>query len=409
MRREIETLNRKSVDDLIDQLTDEPASPLPLAAEWIDSFFELVHASDTDDPQIAYDLIAAWARLWRADPGVLSTAADVHIPDERSIGASLWSELFGAGRYRDYEERLLRRLPELADLAIRVPDPLAWVDELEEFSESVFEGADIEKTGWAIDLIEDLDGAELVYWAARRYLGETEATRQVGLGLRAAYAALYGHRESFIVCPDFLVAFARAVDYEPPDASLRESLVKIPMLLEELADYRRFVRGEDVSEDAVRASAVIAAGAAYGTVRVGLMSMVRILRMVQSPAAALAADVPVQGQPNPLVLVRWVSPDKRYVAQVDLPPDIREPRSTFPVSLHRALQVGDRVVPGPEATELAGRRMRFAGIEAVVDPSGRFEIPLEQLEDALAQHRAPALEICENGTWVRWNLVDAGS
>lgn len=380
------------IRELVSAVSHErEVSALPLVAEWIDAFFELVHAANTEEPQIAYDLIAAWARLWRASPALLSTAGGVAIPDDRRIDEHRWSELFKADRYREDEEVLRKRLPHLADLALSVPDPLGWIQELRCFANEVAETGRPDLASWAIDLIEDLDNAELVHWAARRYLGDGKRIAELGIDLEAARVALFEHAGAFVVAQDFTVAFAEAIDYAPPDESLLESAWKVTVLLEEVVRYRRFVESEVESEASSLAAIELAWGVIYEHIALALKVICG--ELTRGRQHALAAQAGRAAESLPIAELRWVSPTGQFMAAVALPPQLVELPSTLPVRIHRVLRVQGRPFPGPPATELAGMRVRLAGLEAIIGADATAQYSPEFLSAALNEGAVPLFEV----------------
>ncbi len=112
--------------------------------------FEL-YETDPDDPQIAYDLIATWGRIKRCKTELV----------EKYLGDAA----------RKLEEIIISDMERLLEMAVRVPDASAWLQYAEKVSTAsenlMFRDPDVESHLYC-DLLEQLDDAELVCWAASR-------------------------------------------------------------------------------------------------------------------------------------------------------------------------------------------------------------------------------------------------
>ncbi len=356
---------------------------LEAVAAKVDRFFEVVRSSDTDEPQAAFDVIAAWADLWRTRPALIADVVGCSVSGGRDLFRDGWADVLGMEAFLQAEERLRRRLPELVRLALQVPKPVRWVDELEEFVDATVEGKGATDQ-WAKDLLTDLDAAELVIAAAR--VAEVEVPERVELGMRLVRGALEHEAEAFIGVRRWFTARARAVELErPAHGELVASASWYLPLLREVLSFEAWRRGEEPVDPVVQATAA---------------ELLHARQAQEPPTASVARDVlsePVMRYWEPYLAaapeagprvwrkpLRWLSADGRYVAVARLSVESGEAEA-FPMRIHHAAKVGDEFFEGVPADGLAGGRVRIADVEAPIIEGGHVQLSAEELQRAIEQ------------------------
>ncbi len=365
---------------------DIDAVVFSLVAEWIDNFFELVHAADTSDPQLACDLVAAWMRLWRTKPSLIKAVTQVDFTAAPQMDSDYWSVLLGVEDHRQYELMLRRRICELVELALSVPKPLAWIAELDELAETVVEDGQ-QETQWAVELLDDYDTACLVCAASEWATGglPPELRRQMQLAGRA----LVGESETFVIVPEFVLAVAHTVDYgRPLPSALKRSGEWSVIVLEQLVRLHKFIRGDESLPRAQLQAAEVLWHAEVSTWLARYLA-----KFLQFPSqrtiaqtSVLLAAAPAGAELLTLnQLLRWVSPDGSAMAIVDLPTVSADQMGFewFPVRFCEAILVGGQPIPGPPLTGLHSVRVQFCGIQTAVDREGKAAFPSERLREAL--------------------------
>lgn len=106
-------------------------------------------------------------------------------------------------------------------------------------------------------------------------------------------------------------------------------------------------------------------------------------------AIAVAADA--TSEESPVILLRWESPDGKYLAELPVP-------STPVVGQKLVLEVMERESTHP-ATELAKTPVNLAGIEGILTEQAKMELVIEALKQAAEQ--ASELPLIVGGD--RWN------
>src|SRR5579885_91149 len=153
---------------------------------WLDRLEELLACwGPKPDPLDCYDLLALWARLQRTRPDLLA-------------------QLEGNQELAGAETLLAERDPELARLALTVPDPPTWREETRALEASYEELIDpVERSTLAENLLTDLDDAELVLHSARRH-GVDDP--QLDKELQVCRTWLMRHADLFLAASVFVQA-----------------------------------------------------------------------------------------------------------------------------------------------------------------------------------------------------------
>lgn len=343
---------------------------LSVVSEWVDDFFQLVHAADSSSPEVAYALVSAWLRLWRTSPALIEKVTDVPLPETRHIDCDYWSMLLGAETFRHHEALLRRRFPQLVQLALQVARSKDWLVELLELAHAIVR--DEQKAALlALGLFDDLDRTFLLGAAAEWALGAVPYN--FAEQLRLAEQFLRSDSRAFVSVTEFAVACFRSVDFlQPVHAAIPKSVTWASVLIEELDRSYRFVAGEQPNVRQMIRAAWTPARSTYRQMRLRLSEFLERHRCEQGTSAPIAlAAASYETQTVPLAL-RWVSPDRRELAIIDLPPQVpaRLRLERLPLRFHKAVTVGSLPIPGPPVTDLQGTKARLCDIEAIIDEQG---------------------------------------
>lgn len=398
------------VDRLLGKIPQEDAvayDPAPMVAEWVDRYFELLQYAETLENQTAYELLVAWARLQRANTNVLAKVIGRPVTDPVTVEV-LWSKVAQEPTYIDREKVFLARLAELAQLAVEVPRPLEWITELEEWATCAEEMGTEPLGAWAIQLLTDLDDAELAFWAITWIGVENRRVPQLETLLNLARAALRENAEIAVWAPHWVCAFARAVNYCPSDERLVITLEKIPDLLETLCDYHRSMAMEPIRALSVLLTERVKGYLVHQAVEVvSAIARVLMASYAQRRRVALAAAPAPPSAALPVAAVRWISPDQQYVAVIDLPPTLGEHDAPekIPLRIHRALVREDQYIPAAPAIELAGVRVRFCGMESNLDAEVRAHFDPGVVLQVAESEQAISFAVQQRGQWQTWRLL----
>lgn len=169
------------------------------------------------DESLAYDLLATVAWLERVRPEILQSLD----PDD----------LAGQARRRIEAEGKV-----LAELALGVPNPDAWIEEAETllaFYEEEWDSA--KRAEMACRLIDDLDDAELAVWMAGR-LGTHDSELQGDLDRCRAWVV--EHPDAFLAAGAYIQAVGQALrpDLRQTDPDLAATADKVVLILQALDD-----------------------------------------------------------------------------------------------------------------------------------------------------------------------------
>lgn len=234
----------KNVNALLVEAGLQEASSATLieVSDWVNGLFEVIHTHQSKRAQMVYDLVALYMLVWRTKPQLLSEVTGFPVPEKLSFKEHFLTKLLNGGWGYGDEQEVKRHIRKLVRAAIEVPKPVLWVKELSELEEAVVENGE-EQPVWARDLLADLDGAFRVAAAAKIFLGEVPA--KLARELHFAKRALYRKADVFLVIPEYVGIIARSVETENPvHPALPESAEWCEIVLDEIARYRRFERGE---------------------------------------------------------------------------------------------------------------------------------------------------------------------
>ncbi|MHB1556525.1 MAG: hypothetical protein ACYC61_03475 [Isosphaeraceae bacterium] len=179
------------------------------------------------DESLAYDLLATVAWLERVRPEILQSLD----PDD----------LAGQARRRIEAEGEV-----LAERALGVPNPVAWIDEAETLRASYEEEWDsAERATLACRLIDDLDDAELAVWMAGR-LGAHDPELHDGLDRCRTW--LVEHPDAFLAAGVYIQAVGQALrpELRQADPKLAATADKVVLILQALDDMEAELTFRDV-------------------------------------------------------------------------------------------------------------------------------------------------------------------
>jgi hypothetical protein len=312
---------------------------------WLDRFIEESEGGDRIGPERAYELLAHFGRLMRCRPDLLEAAGRCDVSShERS--------------------RLRSRMGELARLALVVPEPAGWLRAATELANACDDGEDESRTAdLAADLLEDLDDADLVAWAARSTGIADTVLASLEEGLTRCRLWLADNPDRF---------FTAGVLIQGIGQTLRHDLVAVDADLAATAD--KFILLLDAIEDAEAAL----------TPRLAVTRTVpgrsaEAWSWMPGPMLALAADN--VAHPG-LARRRWCSPDGRSQALLVIDRGDSSARSV------RVRFRGDQGL-----AELAGQTAWLAGVASTIDPQGNADFALSALVAARQSGAAHELAV----------------
>jgi hypothetical protein len=190
--------------------------PELLVEAWLDRLGDILDGTAAGGSACrAYDLLALWAKLRRVRPGL---AAALAAGDELARA----------------DERLREAGKPLAQLALTVPNPGAWLQEAKMLAASYRQVIDPEeRADFAAHLLSDLDDADLACYAARR-LGVEDAA--LNRELAACGDWLARHADCFLAAsvPVQALGLALRPDLAAFDAALAETAEKYVRVLDAL-------------------------------------------------------------------------------------------------------------------------------------------------------------------------------
>jgi|GEM_PF-2398712 len=390
------------------RIDPDPANDtaLPLVSRWVEEFFDLLPLAHTNDSQCAYWLVVAWARLWRTDKALIGAAADRQLPAALDLVSDRWSELLRAAgtREREHEETLLARIGELVRAAVSVPNPLQWTTRLEALTEETDEEEELE----LVELMQSYDEMELCAWAAGRFAPNDPAARRFRRCLSVARAAVVEHASTLAYAKSWIRPLALSIDLEPPERSLLQTVQTLPAVLQEVVRLERLAHYEPVSQAA--ATLVVRYATAVHRQWLAVQALARLVRALvlarqtREKLAAAAQDVPVA---EDVTTLRWLSPDRRYLAAVESPVVVGE-SNVLVVRVRLPRWVEQTPYPGPPAVGLGGVPIRLAGVESVLDEEGSARFDPAVIQMALEAASAASFEAKIGSDWSEWMLVPNG-
>lgn len=184
---------------------------------WLDRFLEESEGGDRISPERAYELLAHFGRLERCRPALLEGAGRADISSRERA-------------------RVRSRMGELVRLALVVPEPQNWLRAATRLAHACDDGADESQTAeMAADLLEGLDDADLVAWAARS-TGLADPALEEGLGRCRLWLA--DNPDRFFPAGVLIQGIGQTLrpDLVAVDADLATTADKFILLLDALED-----------------------------------------------------------------------------------------------------------------------------------------------------------------------------
>ncbi len=377
-----------------------------LADRWIQAYLEQLHLAGTQRPAEAAGLVSAWSALWRIDPVLIRAVRAVNGPWQLVPERDLWCEILGISRYRADERLFRERLPALAEVACHALHPERWAEEVGRLAECVGEHEESLSREEQIELLVRLDTMELIGWAAARWASPGRQVADVLQALEHARLQLGRCAWLFRDAEPWLRSFARAVRYKAVDAGLRTTLAKLHVLLDAAALARSAHQAE--GEQQLTWSPVPQVVARAVDV---LLSLAEQIACYHSPRRVILHAATAASWTLATADVRWISPDGRYVALLELPPDLPTDAlpDRLPVRFRRTVRGISRPVPAEPATELAGAHVKFLAAEHTVRPDARIALEPQQLLRSLRPGTPLTLELVGPGWRQHWRLAGTAS
>jgi hypothetical protein len=342
---------------------------------WLDQLEDLLDARPETAEQ-AYDVLALTGKLRRVRPELIA-------------------EREGTGQLSRADTLLAQLGPQLATVALEIPNPDGWFEEaqtLEVSYEELIEPA--ARSELAERLLSDLDDAQLVVHAARKF-GIDDP--QLEALLASCEQWLAEHADLFLAASVYVQAVGIALrpDLEDYDYGLAVTALKYVDVLRaaEVAEAqlalanvsplpRRVVRrladiyqGERERLDAER--------------RAFLAIALALWQSIRHRAMAHAGEETLLG---PAVWWEWASPVGDIIARLTLPPQ--------PASEDEAVSL-EFVGPDKQrATSLAGQPVTLHGVRGAIDDRGKATFPIGRL---LETAEPLVLRLGAEGS--EWNLL----
>lgn len=343
---------------------------------WVDTLFATLERGVVTADE-AFELLATREKLRRVRPELLTAAkADAVL--------------------QDADQKIATDGKDLATRAMALLNPAAWRDEAERLEASYEEDLDPgERAWWAADLIDDLDDAELLLVAARR-LGLEDA--ELAEELDECRDWLAHHADAFLAASVYIQSIGQGLrpDLDEVDYDLAATTLKLADLLDaaEVAErelnfaHLRPLPAAVTRQLYARFQAERQASAAARRMLVGLQLLREYLQRRPLAAAAAAPSAP----DAPLRCV-WTAPDGTAFARIVLPGHAAHDSDLIPLGFFHAADVS------PLAT-YAGRPIRLAGLELVLDHQGMARLAIA---DLLNRSEPWHLEV--GPSWEVWPLT----
>ena len=350
--------------------------PLVEVDDWL-SHLQDVLDTGPETADEAFDLLALWAKLRRVRPELIE-------------------QLDGLDALSQVDVLLAEQGTHLAGQALTVPHPQGWLEETQALQQAFEEvGPAEDRSELAERLLNDLDDAQLVLYAARRreiqdldlesdlddcaqwlaehaelFLPAAVQIQAVGMAMRPDLADFdYGLAVTALKYLDIL----RAAELAEEELALAH----VPQLAP--ADARRLAARFHEQRQQIAA------------IRLSVIIVELRDRMRRLPVARAGETVPFA----PPYWCQWVSPAGDLTARLTLP---SQPAADEPVMLEFLSPAQER------ATSLADQMVTLHGVRATIDSSGKATFLLSQLleTDQLAVLRVGPEQ-------VEWPLLEASS
>jgi hypothetical protein len=303
----------------------------------------------------AYDLLALWAKMRRVRP-------------------ELTAQLGGADALARADVLLTDRGARLAAEALTIPNPQGWINDTQCLAKAYDEpGTSAARSELAERLLTDLDDAELVLHASRRF-GVDD--RELETDLALCHEWLTEHVELFLAASVHVQAVGMAFrpDLTEFDYALAVTALKYLDVLQaaETAEEELSLAGVQQLDAAIarrvaaklkqqRDLPVVAKAAFLSVIAVTLRS--RLQRAVWARAGTATVR-------EPLWWWEWRAPVGDLLARLTIPPQPVPDQQVFVEFV------------GPDrqrATELAGQAVTLHGVESTIDPRAKAAFPLARL------------------------------
>jgi hypothetical protein len=254
--------------------------------------------------QFAYDMLAALGWLERTDPGLLAKL------DPDGLAAAGRAYIGAHGR-------------ELAERALAVPYPQAWLDEAEDLRASYENLIDpVERAALAHRLINDLDDADLALLAARR-LGMGDEALETELQRCAGW--LRDNADAFLAAGVFVQATGLALraDLEAADPDLGRTAEKFAIILDALEEMESQLEAGQLAPVSSESVGLLLENywAGQGRDEGRKVPQAELLSFPVPPCRfgeALPAAAQAAGLPTGPVMAIWRSPEHRLAAYLEV-------------------------------------------------------------------------------------------
>lgn len=330
-------------------------------AWWLDRLEDVLRdagpavTAEAPGPQEAYDWLALAAKLRRVRSELIEECGGVEELQRA------WAKLDGHGA-------------ELARRALSVLNPRAWLEAAREFDRSLDdpldEHAEIEG---AVELIEDLDDAELVLAAAQRFGVEAD---ELEAGVQDCVGWLCRHADVVLAASVYVQAVGMGMrpDLESQDYGLAATALKFVHLLDAAVAAEADLTLANV--EPLPAAVVQGLIEHYSRERYGaaILAAAWLCRRLSAYRPTLATA----SSERELGVQRWVwtDPEGGTYARLVVPdPSVCGPDERTPLIF---LRMSD----DSPATELGGQKIRIGRLEATIEESANVPFTVGQLAEA---------------------------
>jgi hypothetical protein len=379
-----------------------------LVAEWVENYLELLPCYGTENPQLAFDLVAGWARLCRAAPDKIQAVCQLDVRPVWRLESPAACPMIAPELAAD-ESGFAARLVELTRAALTVLRPIAWIQQLDELETQWIDSDDEQAplTQAVIELLSDLDDAELVLWTAAALCPDDNSVKKLELLLDIARQSMQDRLPVFWDAALWVRGLLRAVNHELEDPLGRATLEKFRRLdayWQEVEEHERGAgpRLPDSVAQLLRAAVAVAAAA---------KTVTRIVRAIASARQRqLAAAASVESSVA-LPYARWQSPDRCYQIELQVPAVVGRENvpEAYSFVVKRLERAGGTSVPGAIATDFAGRHVQLRvgqqSLESTFDSQGCAIFASNEIESLLESAHTLQLLVKHEGTWQEWTFI----
>ncbi|MCS6849725.1 MAG: hypothetical protein NZ700_00980 [Gemmataceae bacterium] len=332
----------------------------------------LLSARSELTPLVAYDLLAHWAWLRRVRPELIAN-------------------LEGEAELKQAEQLVEEKGPELARVALTVPNPLAWREETQELDAAYEEADDFtRRSALAVRLWTDLDDAELVAYAACRC---GVADRDLEEELDQCRAWMVENIDLFLAASVHIQAVGQALRPElgEEDYDLALTALKYEQFLDAAEEAEAELTGKRVQPLPPAAVEALMRrfqqwqAAVAGALTVLLAAYARSLR--RPSAFAAATEGPAEEK-----IAKWVAPERNLVGYL-------------PLSQEGDLTISFYTPSGTPAVQLAGEPVLLDGVPAVVSPEATATFARPKLAEISENDLRLCLQV--GASRIAWELEPA--